>query len=72
LRREALKSFRRGLRRSQARHSSLIVFYMKEAGPFLPEEARFKGSERLSKMTLDVYATALNSTMVTWHGPKMV
>jgi hypothetical protein len=45
---------------------------MKKAGPFSPEEARFKRSEQLSKMTLHAYATVINSTMVTSHGPKMV
>jgi hypothetical protein len=45
---------------------------MKEAGPSSSpeEEARFKRSERLSRMTLQGDATIVNSTMVTSEWPK--
>ena len=52
------------------------VAYMKEAGPSSPERPRLKAAKTVqddfSKVTLQADAPVLNSTLVTWHGPKMV
>jgi hypothetical protein len=50
---------------------SIVATWKKRDHP-PPKWPRFKRSGRLSKITLHVHATIINSTKVTSHGPKIL